>query len=245
MGNDTNNTNDPRLTERLKRAREPLDFSVGSGAVDPSHAAQDVSTTFQTGRHAYTGNATFANETLPSARNAPVAWADNDRTIDGDSKPPDDDSSPPWNTLNEANRNFYADDDTDIKWKQREQDQINDVVAWGRQIELTNHEIERAVYLCRHCGPEGNQAHGSDAIVLAALTIVANEDHGSAVPKVLRESMMSIVDDVDTSTFEDYPIPSRYTADEDMVESFETIRSDLGIDYRQIRKTRQYIRDCV
>ena len=190
--------------ERRQRRREPLDFAPSSTAVDPRDAAQDESTETRTGRHSYTENATFTKEPMEA-------------------------SSYRWETLNQANRDFYADDETDVKQAQREQDWRNDVIAWGRQIGLTDYECRRGADLATAELNSGLGGIAKEALALATLTIAANESH-PVQPKTIRPSSDIDVEDVDTEQLQD---------------NYEQIRTDLGIDTKSVRSARQTIRETM
>lgn len=192
----------PPLDERLRRQREPLDFSPPSTAVEPSSAAQDVSETAKTGRHAYTENATFTMEELPA-------------------------SSDRWASLNQANRDFYASDEKTVGREQQKQDYVNDTAAWGGQIGLTDHEIDRAAHLVLEADSGFHYNHSSAAIVLAALTLAANESRGTRrdTGKEIRQSS---------------PMSDRTP---ELAMRYETIRDDLGVSRKSVTKCRKHLRE--
>jgi len=111
-------TSKASLKERLKRDREPLDFSPSSTATDPESATKDQAEDYHTGRFGHTENATFAAETLE---------AESDR----------------FRSLNQINRQNHKDDEH-YSTDQDHADLKNDARAWGRRIGLLDHEIERA-----------------------------------------------------------------------------------------------------
>lgn len=196
-----------------RRARPPdphetpeMDYSPASSAVPPEAAAQDASESVRTGRHAYTENATFTKE-------------------------PMDAQSERFETLNEANRDFYADEDTNIRSEQHRRDYRNDTVTWGRRIGLTDAELQRAVDLVLAADEGVMNNHGSAAVILAALTLAANEGHTARTtePKVLRP--------------EHALAPAAGEAGSEMVQTYETIRTDLAVDRETVRGARRHLRD--
>jgi hypothetical protein len=163
-GNDGRGENDPPDTiPDTGHDGQPLDYSPSSGAVDPEHAAQDVSTSAVTGRHAYTENATFTAERME---------AESDR----------------WDSLNQANRDWQSDGESNGS-RQHAADHVNDTVAWGRRIGLTSTECEHAANLVLDADAGYMNNHGAETVILAALTLAANTapDSRPEEQKALRE----------------------------------------------------------
>jgi hypothetical protein len=195
----------PKIPEDKKSFRrqfiEPLDFAPASGAVDEVHAAQDMDTGYYTGRHAYTENATFTNEDIPST------W-----------------SNSPRDSLNELNRNFYANEDKSVSSEQHKLDEQNDAKAWAKRVGLTEVEGKRAAYLTTKVEANAKKQYTATAVILAAITIAANE------PVVQRRVVRSTVpdlEDINTSFVEDY----------------EQLREDLGVETLTVRRAREAIRE--
>jgi hypothetical protein len=195
----------PKIPEDKKSFRrqfiEPLDFAPASGAVDEVHAAQDTDTGYYTGRHAYTENATFTNADIPST------WSDS-----------------PRDSLNELNRNFYANEDKSVGREQQRLDEQNDAKAWAKRVGLTEVEGKRAAYLTTKVSAGTKKNFTATGVILAAITIAANE------PVVQRRVVRSTVpdlDDINTSFVEDY----------------EQLREDLGVETLTIRRAREAIRE--
>jgi hypothetical protein len=182
---------------------EPLDYSPPSTATNPENAAQDISTPMKTGRHAYTENATFATEDIPST------WSNSHRQ-----------------SLNELNRNFYADEGSHIETEKRKQDEINDTMAWGKRIGLTNVEAQRAAHLATLPTADDKRRLGVDATILSALTIAANE------PVVRRRLLRSTVPDLDGIN----------TA---LIDDYEQLREELNIETQTVRQAREKIRQIM
>lgn len=181
------------------RDRRPLDFAASSTATNPSHAAQDVSTTVKTGRHAYTENATFTAEKMPA-------------------------KSDVFESLNELNRNFYADEDDSVGSARHRQDHQNDTQMWGRVIGLTDAEIRRAQYLLARAEAGWMNNHSAAAVVLAALTVAANERSCGGYTKAIRESAPD-------------------TGNPALVNAYEELRSRLQIPADSIRACRDHLRN--
>lgn len=193
--------------ERLHREDvEPLDFSPSSGATDPVDARKDTDTEMATGRHDYTANETFTRGELPA-------------------------QSEQWESLNQANREPIVDDphvDADgvtdeesRKTRQRRTDARNDTRAWGRQIGLTDAEVDRAVRLVLLAEEGWRNNHGTEAVVLAALTLAANEP--TPVPKSIRPSVP-----VDT--------------DPDLETTYDAIRTTLDVPREEVNSCREHLR---
>lgn len=193
---------------RRRRTREPLDFSPSSTATTPSHAAQDASETVQTGRHAYTENATFTKESM-------------------------DAQSSDHDTLNQLNRDFFANEETNVSTEQRRQNAVNDTVAWGQRIGLTDYECERAVWLLEQADDDMKERHGFEPLILAALTLAANEgiDERNTVSKPLRVQQVAI------ATFADDI--------EEMVSVYESIRENLDVAVSTVTDCRAHLHDRV
>jgi len=186
---------DPTDSRRHDPPEQVLDYSPASGAVDPSDAAQDQSTTARTGRHSYTENATFTKEQMPAQSDA-------------------------FETLNEANRNFYASDDESVGSARHEQDYHNSVHAWGEFIGLTDSEQYRASHLLEQTSPESRNGFGVATIALAALTLAANEQPW---PKAIRPTV---------------PVDS----DSDLCDRYDTLLTELEVDPSLVRSCRQHLR---
>lgn len=198
-------------TERRRhRNREPIDYSPSSGAVDSEDAKQDQATDYATGRHEYTENKTFADEEIE----VPVR-----------KHQPEDDDPRHWNTLNELNRNFHC-DNSDIRSEQRKHDAMNDVEMWGEQIGLTNHEIERAKLFVNKVTHGGKWRFGLETMILASLTLAANEGHrdNGTYPRSIRPS-------------------SGVRTTDGMVKAYRKIRDGLDLDKEEITSCRQHIRE--
>lgn len=187
---------------------EPLDYSPPSTATDPENAAQDISTPMKTGRHAYTENATFATEEIPST------W-----------------SNSPRDSLNELNRDFIVGEDEEgraqirsPKKEQRKQDEINDTMAWGKRIGLTTVEAKRAAQLTTVPDDGKRRRFGVEAMILAALTIAANEP---VVQRRLLRSSVPRLDDINKALIDDY----------------EQLRDELEVDTHSVRRARESIRE--
>lgn len=204
-----------REERRRRRDEEPLDFSPSSTAVDPEHAAQDASEDVQTGRHAYTENATFTEERLdaPSANKSEAAPAVSEFT---DS---DEHEHSEWLSLNQANRTVYTDDEKNSTTEQRRQGFRDDTEAWGRRIGLTDHEIERAITIIERTEREWRENHGTETVILATLTLVANEND-----KAIRERQ------------------ALSSKNPDMTETYEEIRENLDVMRHRVKSCRDHLR---
>lgn len=196
-----------------------LDFSPSSTAVDPAAAAQDQSETIQTGRHSYTENATFIRDDIP---------AKSDR----------------WETLNQANRDFYA-DETDnedegdhIEKERRKQDHVNDTVCWGRYVGLTDHEIERAASFVLDAEDAYKRNYSIEAIILAALSLAANEGQGErgTHPRTIRPEV-PLMTSTDNETVTD--------GLRDLRDNFGQLRDDLTVSRDAIHDSRTHLRQTV
>lgn len=183
---------------------EPLDYSASSAATNPEGAAQDESTSIKTGRHAYTENATFTKEPMEASSNE-------------------------FETLNQLNRNFYADEDKQVGREQQKQDRVNDVAAWGEQIGLTSHEIERAATIVLTAEESFARRHGEEGMILAALTLAANESTSGRNDerKAIRPQS---------------PISEDTT---DMAETYEEIRKSLDVTTNTVKKCRKHLRESM
>lgn len=219
---------EPSIEHKLKRAREPLDHSPSSTACDPDHAAQDTTTTIQTGRHNYTENATFTKEDMPA-------------------------QSDQWNTLNQANRDFYVEnlggdenkdgDEKNIRSEQHKQDDLNDLAAWGSQIGLSAHEIDRAATMVTAIEEPIKRRHGIEAVILAALTMAANEgvDVRHTEPKIIRPG--SLFGDESTLSNDNSELDDSEREFPSMIEAYTKIRGDLRVEKKAVTKCRDHIRD--
>lgn len=248
--------------EAVRRDREPVDRSPASSAVDPEHAAQDQSTEAQTGRHGYTENATYIGGELPSPskkqrrqskkgkkrENETDDWYkqmmdDHDVKDYPDEISPDDST---WQTLNQANRDFKAtgnlrDPETDgVKQDQRDQDIANDTAAWGTRIGLTDTEINRATSLVLNAEIGGE--HQTEAVILAALTIVANQGPPTygGPHKILREERPL----PDTETINTVGAVGNYVKPDEAVERYSEIRESLDIDPKTVKRCRDQLATC-
>lgn len=182
----------------LKRELEPLDFSPSSTATDPADAKHDLGTDYQTGRHAYTENATYPAERMAA-------------------------SSSRWQTLNEANRDFFANDDEHIESARRQQDLHNDVRTWGTQIGLTDSEITAAMELVNATAPGVRRNFGMETIILGALTIAANQAAtNNYVAKSIRRGGPT-------------------TGHTDLVDTYEQLRRDLHVDPSRVQRFRSWV----
>jgi hypothetical protein len=209
---------------RRRRHEEPLDFSPSSTAVDPEHAAQDTSEYVQTGRHAYTENATFTEERIeaPSSRKDTAAPAVSQFT---DS---DEHDHSNWLSLNQANRNYHANDEKNTRTEQRKQDFHNETKAWGRQIGLIDHEIERAITLVEASEMAWKKNHGIETLVLAAFTLVVNENGKAIRPQ----------HEFSSKNHELAETP-------EMAETYEEIRDNLGVMRHRVKSCRKYLRELL
>jgi hypothetical protein len=192
-----------------ERDQQEIDFSANSAATDPEHAAQDMSTDLQTNRHGYTDNATFADGEM--------------------------DAQTEGVTLNELNRNFrieeYGEDPEDIEIRspeleQREQNRRNDCQMWGRQIGLTDFEVQRAIQYVNAASDGWMNNTSVEAVILSALTLAANEnpDGRADLQKSIRLSTPS-------------------TGNTELVENYETLRETLDIKRTTITQTRRHLRE--
>lgn len=199
------------MSERTTDGERPrIDYSPSSTAKDASDARYDEATESHVGRHEYTENATFAKETLETP-DPDKRWAE------------DTDVAVPWQTLNQANRYYSTDPDTVVQSEQDEQDAVNECEAWGQRIGLTGHERQRAAGMVRAAGRGVRNEYGMEAVVLAALTLAANED--VPVARSLREN------GIDTDT------------PEKMIETYEDIRQTLDIPSDDVRECRKHLRE--
>lgn len=208
--------------DTLEVQPEPLDYSPSSGATDPDHAAQDESTTMKEGRLGYTDNATYIGGYIPSSSDTPhgiidpPAWMAND---EGNSQ---------WDSLNEANSDFIADEDGDshIETERRAFERRQDCQMWGRQIGLSDPEIQRAIYIIEETDVTMRKyPHGADTAVLAALTLAANEA-SIGTKKSIRDNGVD-------------------TGHDDLVANFESIRADLTISSDELIMSRQDLHEVV
>lgn len=199
--------------ERLRKEQiEQLDHSPSSGAVDPEHAAQDQSESVETGRHAYTGNATFTKERMESQ--ASSRDQKNAKHV------------PQYSSLNELNRRLYEDDEKNTRSEQDKTDYVNDVQAWGTQIGLTGFEIERAATLVLASEDGWMNNHGAETMILAALTLAANESTpgNNSVSKAIRPQ-------------------SPLVKHEDMADQYAMIRDELAVESRSVKACRNHLRE--
>jgi len=209
----------PPLDEQLRRQLEPLDFSPSSTATQPSDAAQDTTEGMKTGRHAYTENATFAVEDIDAPSNddvrptLPEVWD------------VDEDGASPYGSLNELNRSVFTNEDTNKGSEQDKQDYRNDAQTWGRHIGLTNHEIQRAIFLVDRAEKGYMNNHGATTIILAALTLAANETNGSSdTAKAIR------------------PEHALASKTPDLVDNYTSLRDDLDVSRQGVRTCRNHLR---
>jgi len=199
---------------------EPVDRSPSSTAVDPEHAAQDNSTELRTGRHDYTPNETFIGGELPAARDDDNRWADED---------PEEVSS--YASLNQANRRITTDGENDPRSEQIQLDYENDIQTWGQHVGLTSHEISVVKRLFQRVDETLREGYNSETVILAALTIVANEDDRTRQTKVIREDVTPIAEDPTTPA----------VCHNGMVENYEDLRKQLNITKRAIRACREHL----
>jgi hypothetical protein len=189
--------------EAIRRARR-LHRKAISAATDERAARLDQATDLLTGRHSFKENRTYMAWDLPA-------------------------DSPLGETLNDVNQNFFADDTREFKDERNHNDRRQDAQTWGRRIGLTDHEIDRACYLLDQPDDFEHGSIGSEAFVLAALTLAANEspDGPSAQAKTLRGS-----------------VPH---ADEtpELSDAYETIRTDLDVPRSTIRDAREHLRQFI
>jgi len=194
------------------RESPPLDYSPSSTAIDESDARYDEHREVAVGRHDYTDNATFTDEEIPVTPDD-RRWAD------------DTDVVTPWRTLNDANR-YYTDDEDGVRAKQHEQDAVNDCHSWGQRIGLTRLERERAAGIIRAAERGVRNEYGMETVVLAALTLAANEDDGVGI-RSLRDNGI----DVDTP--------------ESMTRAYEQFRQTLDTPSDTIRDCRNHLHDSM
>jgi len=114
------------------------------------------------------------------------------------------------------------DDRPHIEQRRREHDRQNDVIAWGRQIGLSDPEIDFAVEMMSALSDGIKRAHGTDTLVLATLSVAAN-NMGVTTVKSIR-----LHHGVDTGHTE-------------LTANFEEIRSDLNIEPASITAARRDI----
>jgi len=186
----------------VQTQREPLDYSPASGATDPEHAAQDQSTMSQVGRFAYMDNTTSIGGHLD---------AKSDR----------------WRSLNDANRDFAGGDGEDIHTKQRELDCVNDTRAWGHRIGLMDWEVGTAAQLVRDADRGYLNNHGSETVILAALTLAANVAPVNR-PSEQKELRSSSVFAGQSPVLRD---------------NYEELRKSLDVSRRGVKACRQHLRD--
>lgn len=197
--------------ERLRKEQiEMADHSPSSGATDPEHAAQDQSEEVATGRHTYTGNATFTKERMEAGATSEAQEQA--------------EHVPQYNSLNELNRRLYDDDEKNARSEQDKTDYVNDTQAWGNQIGLTDFEIKRAARLVLSSTSGWMNNHGSEAIILAALTLSANE----STPD-------------NTSTSKAIRPQSPFVEHEDMADSYASIRDGLGVEPEKVKRCRGHL----
>jgi len=215
-------------SEQFQQNHEPLDFSASSAAVDPKDAAQDVSESQKTGRHSYTDNATFTDERLQRTNPECPGYAD---AIDTD----DEDDPRSYASLNDLNRYFKVVEPdekspttTSLKSDQRKTDAQLDLQEWGRRIGLTVYEIDHALQLFKQTDDEHRQ--NNNALILAALTIVANKEWSNIPQKIIQPRRQHLADGFDS-----------VVARDDMTSTFEEIRTGLGISTSEIKSARKYI----
>lgn len=153
---------DPFSKDPLEREIAPLDFSPNSTATTAEDARQDLGTAFQTGRHAYTENATYIPENIPAQSNK-------------------------WRTLNDINRETVHDEDDHVESARRRHDRRTDIRTWGTQIGLTDPEIVRAIKIVEATTAGVRRNFGIETVILGALTLAANESATNAtVAKSIR-----------------------------------------------------------
>lgn len=211
------------MTNEQNDEQPPIDYSPASSAVDPEAAAQDQSESTKTSRHAYTENATFIGGIIPSTAINETALADER----GDREP----VKRYYDTLNQLNRDFTTGqvdtDETDdnvehLEQRRREHDRQNDVIAWGRQIGLSGPEIDFAVEMMSALSDGIRRAHGTDTLVLATLSLAANNKDVTTVKSIRL----------------DHGIDTGHT---ELTTNFEGIRSDLNIEPASITAARKDI----
>lgn len=188
--------------------QRPLDFSPDSSALDETDTARDTSQSHYTGNTDYRENATEIGGDLPA------------RSRD---------------SLNDLNKEARPNGPNHDEQSKRHQKYREDVQRWGRFIELDDYEIERAVHLFEQAPLNGRRGNGIDAVVLAALTMAANEDMGPEPAKIIRRSAEAIAKDPDTD-LEWFS---------ELVENYEQLRTDLGVSSSKIRNARNNIRHIV
>jgi hypothetical protein len=239
--------------ERIRRQIERLNRDPSSTAVDPEHAAQDQSEDLQTGRHAYTDNATYIQRDIETPSDRRFVETDEEGVMlqDPDWEPPEDwdydpddpDGASPWRTLNQANRDFkLVDGDSGpetagIKQDQRDQDITNDLVAWGKRVGLTSTELERATDMIANVEGQWLTNLGHDAVILATLTVVANQGppEYAGRHKILRPRR-PCPDDADVPDGH-----GTFVKTEEAVDAFVELRDSLGVTPSTIRECRQHL----
>jgi hypothetical protein len=218
---------------------EPLDHSPSSGATDPKDATKDQAEDMEVGRHDYTENKTFAGETIPSVADRDVRWTDDEEIPDKykrDVETEDGETETyivsKWENLNQANREITNDDTDTRRNEQRLKQYKQDLETWGSRLELTKHEIERAHFLFEQTSNAERRQHGTDSILLATLTIAANEgyDRRATTPKEIRPQSPMTETDADISN---------------VVEEYTEIRDSLGVDAVDVRVCRDVIRNHI
>jgi len=188
----------------------------------------------QTGRHGYTDNATSIGGKIPAPSN---------RVADD---PHDDRETSRWTTLNEANRDFKAIGDLDdpetgdVKEEQRESDIVNDVQSWGERVGLTELEIKRATRYIIDADGDWIENTTYDAIILGALTVVANEGppEFGGVHKIIRPNRPLPNEEV-IETLETH---GEYVKREGMVSSYSEIKDSLDVSDSLVRRARSHLR---
>jgi hypothetical protein len=217
-------------SEQFQKNHEPLDFSASSAAVDPKDAAQDASEAQKKGRHTYTGNATFTEKRLVRTNPECPGFAD---AIDLD----DEDDPRSYKSLNDLNRYFKvveSDDESpttkSVKADQRKTDAQLDLQEWGHRIGLTQYEITQALQLFEQTDDEHRQ--NNNALILAALTIVANKESSNIPQKIIQPRRQHLADGFEN-----------VVARDDMASTFEEIRTGLGISTSEIKSARKYINE--
>lgn len=181
----------------------PLDFSPSSTAVDATAALKDTATATATGRHDYTPNATYIGGEIGGSNEIGL-------------------------TLNQLNRGWrHTDeptpDEETPKQAQRSRDRANDIAAWGDTVGLTDAETARAATLVAAIPSAVLRTYSVEATILAALTLAANEQHGS-----------------NTTTAKSIRRRGPDTGHPDLVAAYERLRADLGVDPETVTRARSW-----
>jgi len=117
-----------------------------------------------------------------------------------------------------------------VKADQRKTDAQLDLQEWGHRIGLTQYEITQALQLFEQTDDEHRQ--NNNALILAALTIVANKESSNIPQKIIQPRRQHLADGFEN-----------VVARDDMASTFEEIRTGLGISTSEIKSARKYINE--